>query len=155
MAYGEVEVAESAGGEDGHGDAGLHVEDAGAVKAFAVLAERHGGEGSEGEDGVGVAEQEDLTLLAARTGEEELALEVRAMAGGGQMAGDRRNRLSHRGEAAETGEAGDRVRDEVGEAGQRGGRVAGGLAGDEGFDEAEKVILVGVQIGKEGVHRLL
>ena len=69
----ETDVAEDADGGEGHRDAGLHVEDAGAVDSgvFAAgLAPGHGFEGAERPDGVEVAEEEDWFVLCAGAGAE-------------------------------------------------------------------------------------
>ena len=46
-------------GGEGHGDAGLHVEDAGACEAAIGDAPWHGAEGADGPDGIEVAEKEE------------------------------------------------------------------------------------------------
>ena len=46
-----------ADGGEGHEDAGFHVEDAGAVQGVGGFVPRHGGEGSEGPNGVEMAEE--------------------------------------------------------------------------------------------------
>jgi hypothetical protein len=58
-------------GEESLDDSGFHVECARTGEASGVFGPRHGFEGAEGVNGIGVAEQEEMRR-AARTGEIQL-----------------------------------------------------------------------------------
>ena len=70
---GDAGLEERAGGQHRDGDAGLHVEDAGAVQAPARSGQRHPVELADRPHGVEVAEQQDLRCAAAEFREQVIA----------------------------------------------------------------------------------
>jgi hypothetical protein len=108
LALEEAGLGEHLDGGEGHGDAGLHVEDAGTGDAALGDAPGHGAEGPDGPDGVEVAEQKNRgrggglavrTELGAEAGFEDvsegaLAVELDAASEGlaCEAAGPRRGR---------------------------------------------------------------
>jgi hypothetical protein len=55
----KIGLSEHFDGSEGHGDAGLHIEDAGSSDATIGHTPGHGAEGSNGPDGIEMTEQEN------------------------------------------------------------------------------------------------
>ena len=140
----EAGFSEHLDGGEGHGDADLHVERAGAPQArlsgaIGGDAEGHGAEGAEGPDGIDVAEDEGGFCAGfaagAEAGLDDVAVAALAM-------------------DADAAAEGARVLDGNKAAGIDSGlRVRGGFGQNELAGESDERVLFATCAGKESAHR--